>query len=494
MTSAGFEPAPIKTTALTWLLRPLGQDVLKHNSGVTETVVFASHHGCIIFYFLTFGHSHTLTMIALTFTFEVHPRDPMVVPKRRRPPPSPSLCGMTQRNHHLATDRLHHNFGALWLFVAILALSALVLLAAFVPSFTSMNSPLLRKPAHALVHVAPTTFTSNVESSLDLPFGDSMYDVIILGRGPAGLSAALFAARSGLSVLVLGSATGALSQAVSLDNYPSWQQTASSSHDVDNIGVGGPGWLQETTMQAERRGATFAPPGLLATNIESSSSQNKEKQQLFIVHSQNSHSFKSRSIIIATGSSPRRMDLPNEDILWGQALHTCAICDGSQYAGRTVLVVGGGDAALDAALILSRRSKLVYLLHRKDGWRAKDASNIQSVEATDNIRIMRPYIVKKWVIGEHNYGKRALLKSVAVGKVGNPDTTSSDDTELSVDGVFIMIGSKPNSHFLLSSDLLLELSSDGHVTVDDKMMSTSHPGVFAAGEVADERYRQAIGM
>ena len=100
----------------------------------------------------------------------------------------------------------------------------------------------------------------------------------------------------------------------------------------------------------------------------------------------------------------------------------------------------------------------------------------------------------KWVIGEHNYGKRALLKSVAVGKVGNPDTTSSDDTELSVDGVFIMIGSKPNSHFLLSSDLLLELSSDGHVTVDDKMMSTSHPGVFAAGEVADERYRQAIGM
>ncbi len=416
----------------------------------------------------------------------------MVVPKRRRPPPSPSLCGMTHRNHHRTTDRLHYNLGAL-LFVAILALSALVLLAAFLPSFTNFNSPLLRKPTHALVHVAPTTFTSNVESSLDLPFGDSMYDVIILGRGPAGLSAALFAARSGLSVLVLGSATGALSQAVSLDNYPSWQQTASSSHDVDDIGIGGPGWLQETTMQAERRGATFAPPGLLATNIESSS-QNKEKQQFFLVHSQNSRSFKSQSIIIATGSSPRRLNLPNEDILWGQALHSCAICDGSQYAGRTVLVVGGGDAALDAALILSRRSKLVYLLHRKDGWRAKDASNIQSVEATDNIRIMRPYIVKKWVIGEHNNGKRALLKSVTVGKVGNPDTTSSDDKELSVDGVFIMIGSKPNSHFLLSSDLLLELSSDGHVTVDDKMMSTSHPGVFAAGEVADKRYRQAIGM
>ena len=372
--------------------------------------------------------------------------------------------------------------------MAILALSALVLLAAFLPSFTNFNSPLLRKPAHVLVHVAPTTFTSNVESSLDLPFGDSMYDVIILGRGPAGLSAALFAARSGLSVLVLGSATGALSQAVSLDNYPSWQQTASSSHDVDNIGIGGPGWLQETSLQAERRGATFAPPGLLATNIESLS-QNKEKQQLFIVHSQNSHSFKSRSIIIATGSSPRRMNLPNEDILWGQALHSCAICDGSQYAGRTVLVVGGGDAALDAALILSRRSKLVYLLHRKDGWRANDASNIQSVEATDNIRIMRPYIVKKWEIDEH-----ALLNSVTVGKVGNVDTISSGDEELLVDGVFTMIGSKPNSHFLLSSDLLLEVSGDGHVTVDDKMMSTSHPGVFAAGEVADERYRQAIGM
>lgn len=185
-------------------------------------------------------------------------------------------------------------------------------------------------------------------------------------------------------------------------------------------------------------------------------------------------------------------------MLWGKALHSCAICDGSQYADRTVLVVGGGDSALDAALILSRRSKLVYLVHRREEWRASDSANIQSVETTDNIRLMRPFAVKKWVIGQQTDGNdddsRRVLKSVIVGKVGAPETTTRSDVELSVDGVFIMIGSSPNSQFLLrQSDVSPQLSTDGHVVVDDKMMSTSHPGIFAAGEVADERYRQAIG-
>ena len=311
------------------------------------------------------------------------------------------------------------------------------------------------------------------------------------------MSAALFAARSGLPVLVLGSATGALSQAVNLDNYPSWQKRSlpqpelepKLSHTAADETVGGPGWLQVTTMQAERVGATFAPPGLMATNIEQS------LQESFTVHSQNSqHSFKTRSIIVATGSSPRRLNLPNEEMLWGKALHSCAICDGSQYADRTVLVVGGGDSALDAALILSRRSNLVYLVHRREEWRASDSANIRSVETTDNIRLMRPFTVKKWVIGKQtDDDSRRVLKSVIVGKVGAPETSTSSDVELSVDGVFIMIGSSPNSQFLRQSDVSPQLSTDGHVVVDDKMMSKSHPGIFAAGEVVDERYRQAIG-
>lgn len=279
-------------------------------------------------------------------------------------------------------------------------------------------------------------------------------------------------------MLVLGSATSALSQAINLDNYPSWQRSPTDET------IGGPLWLQTTTVQAKRVGATFAPPGLLATNIE-------PLQQSYTVLSQNSqHSFKTRSIVVATGSCPRRLNLPNEDGLWGKALHSCAICDGSQYADKTVLVVGGGDAALDAALVLSRRSKLVYIVHRREEWRASDASNIQSLETTDNIRIMRPYIVKKWVIGEHNGGSGRVLKSVIVGRVEAPSSTNA---ELSVDGVFTMIGSIPNSQFLRQSDAMLKLSTDGHVAVDDKLMSTSHPGIFAAGEVADERYRQAIG-
>ena len=150
---------------------------------------------------------------------------------------------------------------------------------------------------------------------------------------------------------------------------------------------------------------------------------------------------------------------------------------------------------MDAALILSRRSKLVYLVHRREEWRASDSGNIQTVEMTDNIRILKPFAVRKWVTGEQNDqdGSRRVLKSVIVGKVGAPDTSTSSDVELFVDGVFMMIGSNPNSQFLRQSDVSPQLSPDGHIAVDDKLMSTSHPGIFAAGEVADERYRQAIG-
>lgn len=428
----------------------------------------------------------------------------MVVPKRpdssRRD--QPLLCGTTSTTEATAgrsgnpmrrSKRQGSHPSQVILAVALTILfGAIVILTVFlvvVRPPASGGTTTLRSSLSTHTQQAASSVSRHTSSHL--PSSDGTYDVIILGRGPAGLSAALFSARSGLSVLVLGSdAGGALSQAVSFDNFPGWRKaaTASTTSTLFDESTGGPGWLAATKLQAEQAGATFAPPGLLATDLEVQSlrvvDSDFDASQLFIIHVPNSITYKARSVILATGSSPRRLDLPNEAPLWGKSLHSCAICDGSNYAGKTVLVVGGGDAAIDATLILSRRSKKVYLVHRRQEWRASDAANIRAMERADNIQVLQPYVVKEWVVGEGNRLESAILAQVAVGaKVKN----------IHVNGAFTMIGSVPNMKWLQNSAISVEISSDGHISVGENLMSTSQAGIFSAGEVVDERYRQAIG-
>jgi len=428
----------------------------------------------------------------------------MVVPKR--PTSShdqPMLCGtsavvapaasatdtrvhMRRRRHrgHTACNISRSGAGQ-FVLAAVLALlfAAIVVMSVFL---VVVRPTIVGRPLRSSSNL-PSVLSAR---SHQVPSNDEVYDIIILGRGPAGLSAALFAARSGLSVLVLGSDAGALSQAVTFDNFPSWQNedtasrpgrsSASTFHDESSIG--GPGWLAVTRRQADEAGATFAPPGLLATDlgvvhrIDSSF-------DLFSIHIPNSATaYKARSVILATGSSPRKLDLPNEAALCGKSLHSCALCDGSQYVDKVVMVVGGGDTAIDAALILSRRSTKVYLVHRRDEWKANDVVNIQAVERADNVQALTPYVVKEWVAG----GNDRKLTSVLLAQVG-----SSQVRNIQVDGAFVMIGSVPNTKWLQTASSIA-LSGDGRVLVGDNLMSSSHSGIFAAGEIVDEKYRQAI--
>lgn len=378
------------------------------------------------------------------------------------------------------------------LFVAIVVMS--VFLVVVRP--TTGGRPLRSSSSDLeILHASSSRLQSVLSApSQQAPSNDEEYDIIILGRGPAGLSAALFAARSGLSVLVLGSDAGALSQAVTFDNFPSWQNADTASRPgrssrstlYDESSIGGPGWLAATRRQGEEAGTTFAPPGLLATDLDVVQ-RIDSSSDLFIIHVPNSATaYKARSVIIATGSSPRKLDLPNEAALWGKSLHSCALCDGSHYVEKVVMVVGGGDTAIDAALILSRRSTKVYLVHRRDEWKANDVVNIQAMERADNIQVLTPYVVKEWVVR----GNDRKLTSVLLAQVG---TGSSQVRNIQVDGAFVMIGSVPNTKWLQTASSSISLSGDGHVLVGDNLMSSSHSGIFAAGEVVDEKYRQAIG-
>mmetsp|Transcript_19610 Transcript_19610/g.29097 ORF Transcript_19610/g.29097 Transcript_19610/m.29097 type:complete len:683 (-) Transcript_19610:9-2057(-) len=300
---------------------------------------------------------------------------------------------------------------------------------------------------------------------------DITYDIAILGAGPAGLTAAIFGARAGLTVAVLGSQSGLLSETPQLENFPSYY----------NNEVSGENWLKTTRAQAQELGVHFALPGLMATSLEVQASQ------VFSIKTQ-LDTFYSKSVIVATGATSRRLDLPHEQDLWGKSMHNCAICDGPMYKDKTVLVIGGGDAAIDAAVYLSRQAKRVILVHRRESFdKVKAQASIRILKQTTNIDIYTPHIVTKWNISDEDDFRLigATIKN----------QNSQDEQFLQCDGAFLMIGATPNTEWL--SDTLL-LDNNGLILLDGQKESnpsttkTSLSGVFAAGEVSDAKYKQAI--
>ena len=304
------------------------------------------------------------------------------------------------------------------------------------------------------------------------PHPDGTYDVIILGAGPAGLSAAVFAARSTLSVLVLGSLHGGLlSEATSLENFPGYRSIP-SSRDSSSSSLQ---WLQATQQQAQEWGATLALPGLTAQSMAHNNRTFSIATELEVYHS--------RALIVATGASPRRLHLPGEDDVWGTYIHSCAICDGSAYGPEdTVLVVGGGDAAVAAALYLSRIVQQVIVVHRQtDFTRPKNSAAVKQMKASPKIRLLTPYVVTSWTLDHEQVLMGAQLEQVS----------SKDRMEIHTHGAFLLIGATPNTNFLRG---LVALDAEGFVAVARDNQGTSVPGLFAAGEVVLDRggYRQAI--
>lgn len=281
-------------------------------------------------------------------------------------------------------------------------------------------------------------------------------DILILGSGPAGLSAALYAARADLEPLVLTGMTlhGQASTTDTIENYPGFPE-----------GIGGVELGQLFQTQAERFGAEIEMDMATAVDL---------KNQPYLVETY-SKQFEVKTLIITTGANPKKLRVPGEKAFTGRGVSYCGTCDGWFFKDKDVVVVGGGDSALEEGLFLTRFARTVTIIHRRDELRA---SAILQNRAFSNpkIKFIWNTIVTE-IVGEETL-KAVRLENVETG----------DEQIHQTDGVFIFIGHTPNSQMFAGQ---LDLDEKGYIEVN-KYMETSVPGVYAAGEIADPHFRQVI--
>jgi thioredoxin reductase (NADPH) len=299
------------------------------------------------------------------------------------------------------------------------------------------------------------------------------YDVIVIGSGPAGMTSALYAGRSGWSVLVIGSIhDSVLAEATRLDNIPGVAK-----------GTTGLTWLTDTQSNLVQQNSriAWAQPALQATGLQ------PIQDGGWKVELGPDYYSLSRAIIVASGSVPRRLNLPTEDALWGKSVHSCAVCDGSAYeTTATVVVVGGGDAAVDAALYLQRIVKQVILVHRRHEFRTTNQQNLQLLREKKNVQVETPYVVSNYELANNGKLVGVTLTSADAGTIGSSPVTRSVPCE----GVFLLLGSTPNTGFVGD---VLQLDADGYIIITNHQTGeASLPGVYAAGDVIDRLYHQAI--
>ena len=285
-----------------------------------------------------------------------------------------------------------------------------------------------------------------------------MLDLAIIGSGPAGYTAGIYASRASLKpVLFEGLESGGqLMLTTDVENYPGFDS-----------GIMGPDLMQIFKKQAERFGTEI--------KTETINSIKKIDGGFGLESAKDSYEFK--SVIISSGASAKWLDIKGEKELQGHGVSACATCDGFFFKEKEVIVVGGGDAAMEEALFLTKFAKKVYIVHRRDSFRA---SKIMQDRALGNDKI--EVLWNKEVTEIHG--------SESVESVSLADTKDGSSSEVNIDGVFMAIGHTPNVDFL---DGLVELDEKGYVkTGFTTETSTSVPGVFAAGDVADSIYRQAV--
>jgi thioredoxin reductase (NADPH) len=280
--------------------------------------------------------------------------------------------------------------------------------------------------------------------------------VVILGAGPAGLSAALYAARAELQPLVLTGLQpgGQAALTYTIENYPGFPQ-----------GVGGAELGELFQKQAEYFGARIEYDSV--TEVDFSSKPLKIKTY--------GKEFLAESVIVATGASPVKLKVPGEDELLGKGVSYCATCDGWFFRDKKVAVIGGGDSALEEALFLTRYASEIVIIHRRDEFRA-GALLQKRMRENEKIKLHLDSVVKE-ISGEGKV-ETLLLENVKNG----------EQSTLNVDGVFIFIGHTPNNDFYRGQ---LDMDEHGYIKVDDKMR-TSVEGVFAAGEAADAQFKQVV--
>jgi len=284
-------------------------------------------------------------------------------------------------------------------------------------------------------------------------------DIIIIGSGPAGFTAAIYAARAELKPLLIASSVeigGELMNTTEVENYPGFPE-----------GIMGPDLMAKFQAQAERFGTEVVYDDVVELELEGPVKR---------VKLGNGEVHEASALIYATGSAYRKLGLPEEEILSGHGLSWCATCDGFFFRQKTIAVVGGGDSAMEEATFLTRFADKVYVIHRRDSLKA---SKIMQQRAFDNEKI--EFIWNAEVTQIHG--------TEQVSGVTLRDTVTGELRALDLDGLFVAIGNDPRTHLVHGK---LELTREGTIHVEGRSSRTSVPGVFAAGDVIDPFYRQAV--
>jgi len=287
-------------------------------------------------------------------------------------------------------------------------------------------------------------------------------NVIIIGSGPAGYTAALYTARANLDPLVIeGFAWGGLlQQTTHVENYPGFPD-----------GIMGPDLMQLFRDQAERFGARLVTDQ--ATRVELASEPGGI-HRVWVGDTEH----RARTVLLAMGAEHRKLGVPGEDQLAGRGVSYCATCDAAFFRDAPAIVVGGGDSAMEEAIFLSKFASTVSVVHRRDDFRASMIM-IERAKAQPNLDLLTPYVVTEFRPGENGALGRALLRN----------TASGEPRELEISGAFIAIGHEPSSELVTGQ---VDLDESGYVVTEPGSTRTSRPGVFAAGDVVDHIYRQAV--
>ena len=286
-----------------------------------------------------------------------------------------------------------------------------------------------------------------------------MREVIIIGSGPAGYTAAIYAARAQLNPLLIASSVepgGELMKTTEVENYPGFPE-----------GLMGPDLMANFQAQAERFGTEILFDDVVEVDL---------KGQTKIVKTGAGETFEAKSVIISTGAAYRELGLPKEKELSGHGVSWCATCDGFFFRDKVIAVVGGGDSAMEEANFLTKFASKVYIIHRRDSLKA---SKIMQQRSFDN-----PKIEFVWNSAVAELKGDAKLEGVVL-----EDTQTGEKSDLALEGLFIAVGNDPRVDLVENQ---IELTPDRFIKVEGRTSKTSLPGVFASGDVIDPTYRQAI--
>ena len=287
-----------------------------------------------------------------------------------------------------------------------------------------------------------------------------MYDSVIIGSGPAGLTAAIYLSRAGLKNVIISGAMpgGQLTSTTDIENFPGFPK-----------GISGFQLMEDMALQAANFGTETLNTTVTSIDFDS---------RPFKIHLKNNSTLETRSIILSTGSTAKYLGIENEIESIGNGVSACATCDGFFYRGKEVIVIGGGDTAMEEATFLTKLASKVTLVHRRNELRA---SAIMQERARKNDKI-------EWKL---NYTPLKVITN-ELGKVSGIELRNNETNETEVintDGIFVAIGHKPNTDFLNGK---IELDSSGYIITEGKSSKTNIPGVFAAGDIQDNKYQQAI--